>query len=133
MRRVGRAVAVVVACGLLPAVLAAAPSPASAAGELEAKLVKRIDLARLDPSSSDSAGVTYLPSSGRLLVSDCNIDELPSYEGVNLWQVSPSGSVQSTGATRRYSNEPTGVSYDEKTSTLYVSDDDKLRDRKSVV
>ncbi|MGH2690512.1 MAG: hypothetical protein ACRDKW_17145 [Actinomycetota bacterium] len=111
------------ACGLGSG-LAAAP-PARAEVRLKASLVQRINLAKLKPSSSDSAGVTWLPGRGELLFVDCNIDELPAYKGVNMWQITRSGSVEETGTTRRYSSEPTGVAYDHVRDLLYISDDDK--------
>ena len=124
VRRMRRILAVLVACGLGSG-LAAAP-PARAEIRLKARLVQRINLAKLRPSSSDSAGVTWLPETGRLLFVDCNIDELPSYKGVNMWEITRSGSVEETGTTRRYSSEPTGVAYDTVRDILYVSDDDKM-------
>ncbi|MGH2688814.1 MAG: SdiA-regulated domain-containing protein [Actinomycetota bacterium] len=99
------------------------PEPASA-GSYRATVVQQIDLARV---SSDPAGVTWLPSSRRFLVVDCNLNELAGFAGDNLWELSRSGSVKRSGDTTGYTNEPTGVSFDPDGSRLFVSDDDRKR------
>ena len=95
-----------------------------------ATLVNTTDLSALNPPSSDSSGITYLPNDGWLLFSDSEINEEPSvYQGVNLWELTLDGStVQDTGTTYpAYSNEPTGVSVNTSGGALggrlYVSDD----------
>ena len=62
----------------------------------------------------------------RLLVSDSEVDEMPIYQGVNMWQISrPGTTLFDTGNTREYSREPSGVGYDPVGKRVFVSDDDK--------
>jgi hypothetical protein len=87
------------------------------------------------PNSPDPSGITYLPASGRLLVSDAEVDEIPALftTGRNLWTTDLAGAVQSTGTTvanpttGAWSQEPTGVAYDAGNDRLFVSDDDLNR------
>ncbi len=87
------------------------------------------------PNSPDPSGITYLPASGRLLVSDAEVDEIPALftTGRNLWTTNLAGAVQSTGTTvanpttGAWSQEPTGVAYDAGNDRLFVSDDDLNR------
>ena len=37
------------------------------------------------PTSPDPSGITYLPGSDRLLVSDAEVDEMPIFTGQNLY------------------------------------------------
>ncbi len=103
----------------------AAPRAASST----ATPVRTLDLSsRLSPSSPDPTGITYLSNSDRLLISDSEVNEMPIYQGVNLWQMSRDGNQQyDTGTTVGVSSEPTGVSYDVAGDRLFVSDDDKDR------
>jgi Ca2+-binding RTX toxin-like protein len=100
--------------------------PASPAASAAATLVRATDVSKLNPSSPDPTGITYLSDSDRLLFSDSEVNEMPIYQGVNLWQVSRDGTQQyDTGTTVGVSGEPTGVSYDVANRRLFVSDDDK--------
>jgi hypothetical protein len=80
--------------------------------------------------SPDPSGITYLSDSDRLLVSDGEVDELPLYEGANLYHATRSGALGATGTTlppgqTAWSAEPTGVAYGSRKQNLFVSDDDK--------
>jgi len=93
-----------------------------------ATLVRKTLLSELSPPSPDSAGITYLSDVDQLLFVDSEVDEMPVYQGVNLWQISRTGStVFSRSNTRAFSREPTGVAYDAAGKRLFVSDDDKDR------
>lgn len=118
-RRKTAAAAAVLTLGSLAGLL----THGAGAATVKATVVQKIDASKFDPPSSDTAGITYLPSSGRFLVTDCEIDEMSFFRGVNLWEMSPSGSVARTGVTSAYSKEPTGLSYDPRDGTLYVTDD----------
>ncbi|MDH5520676.1 MAG: hypothetical protein OEZ14_09090, partial [Acidimicrobiia bacterium] len=92
-----------------------------------AGLVNTTDLSALNPPSSDSSGITYLPSEGSLLVSDSEIEEEPSiYVDVNLWQLTYDGNtiIDTSTTYPYYSDEPTGVSVNTVNGHLLVSDDD---------
>jgi Ca2+-binding RTX toxin-like protein len=98
------------------------------AASATATLVRVTDLSRWSPPSPDPTGITYLSDADRLLISDSEVNEMPLYQGVNLWQVSRDGSQQlDTGTTVGVSGEPTGVSYDAVGRRVFVSDDDKDR------
>ena len=91
-------------------------------------IVRSTDSTQWDPDSPDPAGITYLPDSGKLLVSDSEVEELPAlYQGVNLWTSTLTGQGTASGTTLPvgddWSNEPTGVAYDSGTKRLFVSDD----------
>jgi len=81
-------------------------------------------LSTLNPPSPDSAGVTFLSNRGSLLVSDSEVNETPLYQGVNLFEIpTDASSLLATGNTLNYSDEPTGLSHNPATNTLYISDD----------
>ena len=62
----------------------------------------------------------------RLLVVDSEVNEMPLYQGVNMWQISRAGTAQfDTGTTLGFSKEPTGVAYDPVGKRVFISDDDK--------
>ena len=64
-------------------------------------------LSQLSPPIPDSAGIVYMSDVDRLLISDSEVDEMPIYQGVNLWQISrPGTTLFDTGNTREYSREP---------------------------
>jgi hypothetical protein len=110
----------------LAASLVAVAPPASGA-TVTASLVQTIDLSSFGRPSSDPAGVIYLPSSDRLLVADSEIDELPTlFQGSNLFELTRTGSSTGYGSTTAYSNEPTGIAWDQASGTMYVTDDDTL-------
>lgn len=97
--------------------------------------VTTVDLSQLDPPSPDSAGVTYLSPSGHLLVADSEVNEMPLFQGANLFELTgtvgdPAGdpfTLVGTGDTTPWSNEPTGVGYDTVSGHLFSSNDDSDR------
>ena len=93
------------------------------------KLVQTIDTSKWSPASPDPSGIVYLPGPDRLEVSDSEVEETTGagYHGVNLWQITRSGTVTGTGTTLAYSREPTGLGHDPGTNTLFISDDTKKR------
>ena len=100
---------------------------APAATREPSALVQSISTSQWDPPSPDPAGIVYLPETGRLLVSDSEVDEMPIFEGANLFETTLTGSLQATASTIEFSSEPTGVSYRASDGTLFVSDDDADR------
>ncbi|MFQ5557626.1 MAG: choice-of-anchor D domain-containing protein, partial [Acidimicrobiales bacterium] len=122
--------------------LSTAPPAASAtrlAGTDTAVLVQVIAGSSLTPVSPDSAGLTYMPTNGHLLMSDSEVNEYGYYTGVNLWQftavptVFPDGvaTIHSTGTTAdppgsssdRWSDEPTGITIDQDNNRIFTTDD----------
>jgi uncharacterized protein YjiK len=94
-----------------------------------ATLVQTIDTSRFSPASPDPSGIAYIPGRDRLEIADSEVEEVTGagYHGVNLWQLTRSGSVTDTGTTFSYSKEPTGLGFDPATNTLFISDDSARR------
>jgi len=90
-------------------------------------LVQIIDTsnAAWSPSAPDPAGVDYWPLTGRLLISDSEVDEMPPYwQGKNVFQSTTPGTLVSTCSTTSFSVEPTGVGINPNNNRIYFSDDD---------
>jgi hypothetical protein len=98
---------------------------------IHAGLLQTIHTSAWTPPSPDTAGITYIPSTNQLLVSDSEVDEMPIFTGVNLFYTNLQGVLEKTGSTTSLigskSYEPTGISYDETTNHLFFSDDDAMR------
>ncbi|MFP3913786.1 MAG: PKD domain-containing protein, partial [Actinomycetota bacterium] len=98
-----------------------------------ATLVQEIDTSAWTPPSTDPSGIVWRPSVDQLIVVDSEVEETNLFEDVNMWHIDRSGSILDTGATfgpasaGSYSDEPTGVGYDDATGTLFVSDDTGTR------
>ena len=108
------------------AVTARTAITANATANATPTLIQTIDISSLNPPSPDPAGITYLDSSGTLLISDSEVNEIPSlFTGDNLFEVTLSGSLNSTGSTVSYSEEPTGLDFNPANGHLFVSDDDE--------
>jgi uncharacterized protein YjiK len=104
------------------------PDAASAApGSFTATLVRTINTATLGSPSPDPAGITYIPSSDRLLVVDSEVEEMSLYSGANVFEITRTGTLVSVGDTTRFTVEPTGVGFDAVSATprIFVSDDDR--------
>lgn len=104
------------------------PPPSSPADTpITAVLVRTTNLGRLAPPSPDTSGVTYDARADELLVVDSEVEEGSFFQGVNMWALTRRGKVKRTGATVRYTREPSGVVYSPKTRQLFVADDDNDR------
>lgn len=77
------------------------------------------------PPSTDPAGIVWIESEQRLMVSDSEVNETPFFAGSNTFWVSLSGALLGHGATTSYSSEPTGLGLDPIGNRLFVSDDNK--------
>ncbi|MDK3257089.1 PKD domain-containing protein [Blastococcus capsensis] len=121
--------------------VAVLPPAVAQAGTVDATLVKTTwtggsnsDWAHPSP---DPSGITYNSVTGKLIISDGEVEETNLsyhvYEGTNLFVASLDGKLLETGAnTLAYSNEPVGVGFRPALSAdfperLFVSDDDKDR------
>ena len=94
-------------------------------------LVKTIATSGFTPSSPDPSGIAYRPGRDRLLISDSEVDEMPLYQGSNLFTATRAGSGVGSGTTLPGSREPTDLGFKPGDATLFISDDD--RERVSVV
>ena len=72
----------------------------------------------------------YWPLTGRLLISDSEVEEMPSYfHGKNVYQSTTSGTLVSTCSTTSFSNEPTGVAINPNNNHIFFSDDNGSNDK----
>lgn len=92
--------------------------------------VGTIATSQYDPPSPDPSGIAYLdpantPSaSDRLFIADGEVDEIPTlFTGDNYFESSISGTLNRTGSSIAYSNEPTGSDLNPANGHLFVSDD----------
>ena len=137
MSHVGtRSVAIVVGVlGLLASPVLVTPSasadPLSAtvsATPLTASLVRTVATSTLSPPIPDPAGITYIPSRDRLLISDSEVDEVPIYQGSNLFEITRAGVlVRSRVSPRLHRRRPRGVGHNPANGHIFVSDDDQFR------
>ena len=98
---------------------------------LPTTLVNVIDtsIAAWNPSAPDPAGVDYWPLTGRLLISDSEVEEMPPYfQGKNVFESTTSGTLVSTCFTS-FSNEPTGVAVNPNNNHIFFSDDTGSNDK----
>jgi uncharacterized protein YjiK len=118
--------------------LSFATPPVPAASAFTASLVRTVDMAAISPPSPDPSGLTYLPNSNTLLISDGEVEEtvngITHFHGANVWELSLAGSVVRTANISKVAptvvpmtNEPTGVAWNPSNGHYYFSDDDKLR------
>ena len=89
----------------------------------QASLIQTIRTSRFSPPSPDPAGITYLNASDSLLISDSEVNEMPIFRGINLFEISRTGFLIDTAATTSFSNEPTGVTVNPDNGHLFFSDD----------
>ncbi len=93
-----------------------------------ASLVRVIETSGFSPASPDPAGIAYISTTNSLLISDSEVNEMPSlFTGKNLFQTTLSGNLIATGGTLSYSSEPTGLAFNPLNGHLFISDDDRRR------
>ena len=89
-----------------------------------------------NPPSPDPSGITYNSRTGKLIISDGEVEETNLswhvWQGTNLWEANLDGSIARSGLnTKPWSNEPTGVGFRPQSTSfperLFVSDDDQAR------
>jgi PKD repeat protein/uncharacterized protein YjiK len=107
---------------------------APAASDFTSSLIQTTDMAALSPPSPDSSGLTYLPNSDTLLVSDGEVEETVSgithFQGANLWELTLGGSIVRTANISNVApivvpmtNEPTGVAWNPADGHFFFTDD----------
>jgi uncharacterized protein YjiK len=89
-----------------------------------------IDTSLYDPPSPDPAGIGYLDLSGNMLISDSEVNEIPSlFTGDNLFEITLGGTLIATSSTTgsgspNFSREPTGISGTNPINNhIFISDD----------
>lgn len=92
-----------------------------------ATLVRTIKTSAWSPASPDPAGLVYLPSTNRLLVTDSEVEEMQIWAGKNVWEMGINGSVLRTANTTSFTKEPTGAALNPANNHLFLSDDDQRR------
>jgi hypothetical protein len=90
-------------------------------------LVRTVYTSLWSPPAPDTAGIDYNPTTGRLLISDSEVDEMTIFQGVNLFETSLSGTLLSTCSTISYSREPTGIALNPANGHIFTSNDDNRR------
>ncbi|GGK50260.1 hypothetical protein Ppa06_09390 [Planomonospora parontospora subsp. parontospora] len=111
---------------LIPLLSGVSAAPASAA-QLNAALVRTVDLSALDPPLPDPSGIAYVPSRDRLLIVDGEVDEMPVFAGSNLFEITRSGTLTDRGLTNPPTKEPVGISHDPGSGHAFIADDDQQR------
>ena len=97
-------------------------------------LVKTTDLSKVDPPSPDPSGLTYVPTSNTLLMSDGEVEEtvngITHFQGANVWELTLAGSVVRTANISKVNptvvpmtDEPTGSAWNPANGHYYFSDD----------
>lgn len=72
--------------------------------------------------SPDPTGLDFLRS-GRLLVTDSEVEETRLDKNRNLWRITRDGTVERAMSTLRFSHEPTDVAIDNPNGIWFFSDD----------
>ena len=94
---------------------------------VSSNLVRIIDTSLWSPPSPDPAGITYLPNTNSLLISDSEVDEMTIYQNANVYQSSLDGTLLRIANTLSFSREPTDVAVDLPNNLYYFSDDDQKK------
>jgi DNA-binding beta-propeller fold protein YncE len=122
----GSAAHLAVVTAMTAAAFAAVAPAATLPADYQSTTVQSSDLSAYPTPSPDPSGITYMPDTGRLFISDSEVDEMPIFQNANLYEVSRTGALMRTGVTTPWSHEPSGVSWDPIHRTMYVTDDDLL-------
>src|SRR3990172_2099611 len=103
--------------------LSAGHTPVYAA-DVVGTLIRTIDTSRFSPPSPDPSGLEFVNATGRLIISDGEVEEMSIYAGANMYETTLSGTLLRTWKTS-FSDEPTGVAYNQANNHLFISDDVK--------
>ena len=114
--------------GRIPELALAEPASAAPGVSTEpASLVRTIQTSRWSPPSPDPSGITYLPATNRLLISDGEVEEMNIYQGANLFEATLAGSLERTANTLAFSDEPVGVGVHPGNGRIFIADDNQRR------
>src|SRR3990172_1983385 len=110
---------------LTPPVLVALPA------SIQASLVQTIDTSQWEPPSPDPAGIEFRPATGRLVVRDSEVNEMPPYwAGANVFEATTGGALVATCTTSpAFSDEPPGVAVNPTNGHIFFSDDERQKIR----
>lgn len=88
------------------------------------ELVQTIETWEWSPPSPDPSGIVFWPATGRLLMTDSEVDEIPDlFTGDNVFEIDLDGTLASSYSTMSFSSEPTGVAVNIHTGHLMFSKD----------
>ncbi|MBP7242359.1 hypothetical protein [Amaricoccus sp.] len=86
-------------------------------------LVRTTLTSQWSPPSPDPSGLVYISHLGRMLMVDGEVEELPIFEGKNVYEMQLNGTLVSTASTVSFSDEPTDIAYNPNNHHIYISDD----------
>jgi len=108
----------IAAVGLLSSLLGAAAALAAPT------LVRVTATSAFSPPSPDPSGITYDSASGRLVISDAEVEEMSLWAGRNVFEISLAGALLRSYSVTSFTPEPTGVAFDANGGGIFISDDD---------
>jgi DNA-binding beta-propeller fold protein YncE len=101
----------------------AQPSALAATG----RTVRITKTSSWSPPSPDPTGITFMKSTGRLLIADSEVDETPLWHKRNIFEATTRGVLKRSGKIKPPSGDPEDVAWDNDAGVLYVVDDDADR------
>jgi sugar lactone lactonase YvrE len=107
---------------------------AAAAATFTSTLVRTTDMSNMSPPSPDPSGITYLPNSNRLMVTDGEVEEtvnnITHFQGANVWELTLGGGVIRTANISKkaptvvpMTDEPTGVTWNPVDGHYFFTED----------
>ena len=100
-------------------------------------LVNTVNMGALVPPSTDPCGITHVPSTDRLVISDCEVEEtvngITHFQGASVWELNRIGRTLNRtanisnvppGVVVPVTNEPTGVAFNPSNGHYYFPADD---------
>ena len=92
-----------------------------------ATLVNTVHTSTWSPPSPDPAGITYNPFTNTLVVVDSEVDEMPIFEGKNVYETTLDGTLVSTADTMDFTPEPTDIAFNPTNGHYFFSNDGMKR------
>ena len=89
--------------------------------------IQTVLTSQFSPPSPDAAGLAYFAPAGNLLIVDSEVNEMPLFAGVNVWETTLTGSQVQEYDTTPFTDEPTGIAYNPNNQHLFFSDDTGTR------
>ncbi|MFB3739830.1 MAG: hypothetical protein ACE14W_12820 [Candidatus Velamenicoccus archaeovorus] len=126
----GRVVRLVRASGpvLAAGLLIGGSGPAVAEGRPMAVLDEVIATSAWSPASPDPSGLASSRATGRILVSDGEVDETDLFRGSNVFDMREGGRLKGSFGLTRFTNEPAGIALRPGAlGTMFVVDDQAAR------
>jgi len=98
------------------------------AAQAGAALVARTDTWDHELRIESPSGIAHVPSSGRFVLVDADINRSPRFKGKNLWEVGLArGEVFQSVDLTAFTDEPSDIAYDPGRDSFFVTDDDAIR------